>query len=1040
MRMTFLNRFKIGTKILFGYGVILALLLAMGEVALIRMDEIDRQSIYLAEDLARDQVLVETISYRLLAVQLYATRYLRTHDRADLERMGAEMAVLDEALAVAPTHLAEAEFTEPLQQVVQGELRYDAALQELVQALDNTLTVWAEVQTQQVPPLLSQFEALREEALQFSAAAPVDNANQALVHFTRLRLAAAELAAGGDSDLESARQAEQAAQAALTAFAARASVDQRALAQQAAEGLTAYRAAVEAMAQARAAQESLVTETLNPASEAVLDGAAHLAAVVQADFKATETANNQLVADTRVLLWVVMMVAAASAAGLGFLIARGITRPLSEVVRAAEGIAAGDLNQRPSVYSADEVGQLAGAFRRMTAYLDGMAGAAARIAAGDLTQTVTPLSEKDRLGTAFAEMTASLRQLIGRVEQEASALGRASERLTQTSLQAEQATQQISTTMQQVARGTAQQSEGVTRTAASLEEMRRAIDGVARGAQEQAQAVAQTSATMGQLAEAIGQIREGAETQTRSLDQTVSTQAGLVESLNTVGAATSAVAAAARQTAHSAGDGARLAHDSMTGMDRVRRATEQLAGRVRDLGKRTGQVGAIVETINDIAAQTNLLALNAAIEAARAGAHGKGFAVVADEVRKLAERSAEATKEIGTMIQMVQAGAGEVAEAMQAAGADVSTATTATQSAGEAFGAIVSETQALQGQVHAIEAAVTAMGRARQSLEEAVGSAGATARQNRNLANTASELNDRVVNHLDSVSAVVEENTAATEQMAAGAQEVLQSIENIASVSEENSAATEEVSAATEQMNAQVADVGQAAQALHGLAQSLQEVVLQFRLSETAAPPAAREAGRGPDKTPARRAAPSPAAKPAPPPAPGHRAERAVRPASSPLSNGAGNGNGRSALAAPAAVKTYVWDDSLATGDAKVDQQHRELFKQINALLAAMTQGHGRDQIEPILDFLSVYVDQHFSWEEGCMEKHQCPVAGINKQAHARFVEKFQRIRDRYYREGGSSDLIIEVKNEIGDWLVNHIRKIDTELKGCAAQHRRSLN
>jgi hemerythrin len=79
-------------------------------------------------------------------------------------------------------------------------------------------------------------------------------------------------------------------------------------------------------------------------------------------------------------------------------------------------------------------------------------------------------------------------------------------------------------------------------------------------------------------------------------------------------------------------------------------------------------------------------------------------------------------------------------------------------------------------------------------------------------------------------------------------------------------------------------------------------------------------------------------------------------------------------------------------------------------------------------------VQEHFGWEEACMHQHRCPVAEVNKRAHSRFIETFQAIRARFDQEGPSVDLLLQIKQELGDWLVNHIRRIDTGLRPCVAK------
>jgi methyl-accepting chemotaxis protein len=152
----------------------------------------------------------------------------------------------------------------------------------------------------------------------------------------------------------------------------------------------------------------------------------------------------------------------------------------------------------------------------------------------------------------------------------------------------------------------------------------------------------------------------------RQADEVTNTSSGVEEmaaSMTQVSKNAESSADAARRAAEMAELGDRSVRDTSEAMLRIDSAVQQTAAKMRLLGSRSSEISEIIDLIDEIASQTNLLALNAAIEAAHAGEAGLGFSVVAEEIRKLAERSARATRDVGSLIKSIQ---GETQEALSA--------------------------------------------------------------------------------------------------------------------------------------------------------------------------------------------------------------------------------------------------------------------------------------------------------------------------------------------------------------------------------------
>lgn len=316
------------------------------------------------------------------------------------------------------------------------------------------------------------------------------------------------------------------------------------------------------------------------------------------------------------LAWVAviaLLIMAAIAAFTALRLARTINVPLAHFGKVVASVASGDNAVRVNLPPRDEIGELATAFDRMI----------------DERNAVQAGIEKENndLNNSVVEIMTSVAQL-------------ASRNLTVKVPVSENVTGAVSDAINMMTRSTAGALKNVRRisnavSVASLSVQRRSqqVHVVAEGASTQATSA---SAELQQTAMALREMGEQARNATKQ-------------------------AAIAIKSSVDAMD---IVRATVTGISESRDQIRETEKRVKRLGERSQEISGVVNIIGQIAERTSVLALNASMQAVAAGDAGRGFAVVADEVKRLAENARQATQQIGTLVNAIQADTVETIQAM----------------------------------------------------------------------------------------------------------------------------------------------------------------------------------------------------------------------------------------------------------------------------------------------------------------------------------------------------------------------------------------
>lgn len=300
------------------------------------------------------------------------------------------------------------------------------------------------------------------------------------------------------------------------------------------------------------------------------------------------------------------------------------------------------------------------------------------IASGDLVSAASGASDENgdeiaELDSAINKMASNLKDMIAKIVNVSRDVSRATENVVTTSGEvldisdmqmkeiqsATLAVQEMGVAITEVSESARSLSQVAHETSSAVMETKTSIESIAENANINSESAQETASIIEELLANIKQVAESTEKLTVS-------SIGIASSIEEVNATTKDIDNKAKESVvladavmkNASEKGVKALDAAIKGMKEIKSGIFSLSETVNRLGKKSVDIGKILNVIDDVADRTTLLALNAAILASQSGEHGKGFAVVAEEIKALAYRTTESTSEISALIKSVQAETG----------------------------------------------------------------------------------------------------------------------------------------------------------------------------------------------------------------------------------------------------------------------------------------------------------------------------------------------------------------------------------------------